>query len=173
MELKEDGKERKLWLPRGIVIPSRLQDHVVKLKIRRSDWFEGEELPKYAEVSGSMKCPAIYGNINTRIAVVVEAELDAMLIQQCAADLCCCIAIGGAGKKPDVNVDCLLRNMSSILFALDFDEAGRKAFQFWKTTYPALRPWPTPSGKSPGDALTSGVDLRKWISIGLQRSKLL
>jgi hypothetical protein len=39
--------------------------------------------------------------------VIVEAELDAMLIQHYAADLCCCMAIGGAGKKPDFVSDAL------------------------------------------------------------------
>lgn len=171
LTFKEDGQERRLWLPKGIVIPTKSEGQAIKLKIRRSDWNEADYLPKYAEVSGSIKAPSIYGDVNTKVAVIVEAELDAMLIQQYSSDLCCCIAIGGAGKKPDLNTDCLLRAMSILFFALDFDEAGKKAFQFWKSTYPTLHPWPVPSGKSPGDALKLGIDLRKWIMFGLQHTK--
>ena len=36
----------------------------------------------------------------SEIVVIVEAELDAMLIIQEAGDLCACIALGGAQKRP-------------------------------------------------------------------------
>jgi hypothetical protein len=110
---KENGHEKKLWLPSGIVIPTFSREQLVKLKIRRSDWKEGDALPKYVEVSGSMKCPAIYGNAETGAILVVEAELDALLVQQLAGDLCSSIAIGGAGKKPDFDTDRHLRPRTS------------------------------------------------------------
>jgi len=168
---KDNGQQRKLWLPKGIVIPSKLKEQVVKLKIRRDAWHKDDVLPKYVEISGSMKSPSIYGDPKTMVAVIVEAEFDAMLIQQYVSDLCCCIAIGGAGKRPDFNFDHLLRNMPLILFSLDFDEAGKKAFQFWKTTYSTIRPWPVPFAKSPGDAFKEGLDIRKWIEIAFNRFK--
>jgi hypothetical protein len=60
------------------------------------------------------------------------------------------MALGGAGKKPDLATHNILKTASNLLFALDFDEAGRKAFQFWRSTYPTLRAWPVPIEKSEG-----------------------
>ena len=91
-----------------------------------------------------MKCPSFYGNPLDKPIVIIESELDAILTQQFASDLCCCMALGGAGKKPDFATHNILHTASTLLFALDFDEAGKKAFQFWKLTYPKLRAWPVP-----------------------------
>jgi DNA primase len=168
----EENREKKLWLPKGIVIPTFIQQSVIKLKIRRHDWQESDSLPKYVEISGSMKCPSIYGNIETQVIVILESELDAMLVQQYASDICASMAIGGVGKKPDLNTDAYLKKALLILFALDFDEAGKKAYPFWRSAYPQLRAWPIPKGKSPGDALKLGVDLRKWILDGINHPRL-
>lgn len=164
--INELGLEKSLWLPSGIVIPTISSGKVTKIKIRRNDWKTTDSLPKYAEISGSMKCPSFFGSPSLPI-VLVEAELDALLIQQEAANLCCCIALGGASKKPDLNLHKILQQAPLILFALDFDDAGKKAFHFWNKTYPRLKAWPVPREKSPGDALKAGVDLRKWIADGL------
>lgn len=101
--------------------------------------------------------------------MLVEAELDAMLIQQVAADLCCCVALGGVGTKPDIVVNQTLHQAPKILYALDFDEPGKKAYCFWKTTYKHIKPWPVPIGKSPGDAYNLGINLRSWIVAGLKQ----
>lgn len=159
----ETGKEKKLWLPKGLVLPTCVDNKPIKLKIRRSNWVEGDVLPKYVEITGSMKCPSIYGDPAAKAVVIVEAEFDAMLIDQFCHDLCCCMAIGGAGKKPDLDSDRFLRNVKHLFFALDFDQAGKKAYKFWKSTYPHIKAWPIPKGKSPGDAYKLGVNLRNWI----------
>jgi len=59
--------------------------------------------------------------------------------------------------------------MNTILFAMDFDEAGKNAFKFWKSAYPNIKAWPVPITKGPGDALKAGVDLRQWILLGLKK----
>lgn len=166
--LNDQGKERKLWLPKGLVVPTYSDNNVIKLKIRRSNWTEGDPFPKYVEISGSMKAPSIYGKSEIRNIIIVEAEFDAMLIQQFASKLCCSMAIGGASKKPDADCDHLLRQTEILLFSLDFDDAGRKAFQFWKSTYPNIKAWPSPRGKSPETALKEGTDLKQWIIDGLK-----
>ena len=168
--IKENGQKKKLWLPKGLLIPSFNETAMAKLKIRRSCWKEEDRLPKYVEISGSMKCPSFYGNPLDKPIVIIESELDAILTQQFASDLCCCMALGGAGKKPDLATHNILKTASNLLFALDFDEAGRKAFQFWRSTYPTLRAWPVPIEKSPGDAYLSGIDLKKWIEAGITNS---
>jgi len=166
-QLNERGNEKKQWLPRGMVIPYMQNGIPLRIKIRRSDWNAGDDLPKYVEVSGCIQRPSIYGDLEKPM-VVMESELDAILIQQFASDLCCCLALGGVGKRPDKQVHELLCKAPIILLALDYDEAGKKEYPFWMSLYPNLRPWPPRKGKSPGDShILHQVDLRKWISDGL------
>ena len=89
--------------------------------------------------------------------VLVESEFDAMLIQQEASDLCNSIALGGAGKRADSVTHEILKSAPLILFALDFDEAGKKQYGFWRQSYLNLRAWPVPTTKSPGDAFKNGI----------------
>src|ERR1700679_2238836 len=42
-----DGNPRKLWLPKGIIIPiGKPTGQIIRLKIRRHDWKQGDTLPK-------------------------------------------------------------------------------------------------------------------------------
>ena len=168
-EYKAGGKAKKLWLPSGLVIPTMSDGGCVyKLKVRRQEWYSQDPLPKYVEISGSKSCPSIYGNIESKVTIVLESELDAMLIQQEANDICCCVALGGASKRPDSYTDHLLGKYTLILWCLDNDEAGKKAALWWRESYPNLRFWPVPIGKSPGDALKDhGINLREWILNGI------
>jgi DNA primase len=159
-------EEKKLWIPKGLLIPTRnfSTGEPLKLKIRRSDWHEGDKLPKYVEISGSMQGPGVYGSPEDKPIIVVESELDAMLLQQYAADLCCSIALGGASKRPNVECHRLLLKAPMIFFSLDVDAAGAIAYRWWSQIYPHMKLWLPPVGKSPGDAYLSGIDLRKWMS---------
>lgn len=169
-DMSTEGGAHLLCLPQGIVIPSFREDIPIRVKIRRHNWIPDAGFPKYHIISGGMTCPALYGDASKPV-VIVEAELDAMLIQQLAADNCCCIALGGVTIRPDVFVDRMLCQCQCILYALDFDEAGKKAFFFWQATYTQLRPWPVPKGKSQGDAFKDhGIDLSAWIKQGILRS---
>ena len=138
-----------------------------KLKIRRSDWKVGDKLPKYVEISGSMQSPSVYGEAKSQPIVVVESEIDAILLQQCAGDLCCSMALGGASKRPDADGHRLLVNAPLIVFSLDVDSAGAVAYRWWKEVYPRVKLCPPPIGKSPGDAFLHGIDLRGWIEMAL------
>lgn len=167
-EFKENGEERKLWLPYGIVIPSYdANKQIVKLKIRRLDWYPEDKYSKYVEVSGSMQQPSWFGQNDELPVTIVEAEIDAILIQQEASSLCSSLALGGAAKKPDAATDLRLRKNPLLLFALDFDEAGKKEFLYWRESYPHLRAWPIPKTKSPGDAFKEGISLQQWIYDGI------
>lgn len=166
--LNDEGKPRKLWLSEGLVIPY-LQDGVVtKLKVRRNRWCEGDRCPKYVVIPGSQSVPSLFGSPSLPV-VIVEAELDGMLLYQEASDICAVLAIGGAANFPDSATHALLKKSPLILFALDFDEAGKKAFQRWRTTYPKLRAWPAPYAKSPGDAFMLGTNLRTWVMSGISK----
>lgn len=169
-EFKPNGKTKKLWLPSGLVIPMMsYSGSVLKLKVRRQHWHKDDPLPKYVEISGSMQCPSIFGEITNKVVVVVESELDALLIHQNTQDICFCVALGGVSKKPDLKCDRLLREAKLILWCLDNDEAGKNAASWWRQTYSNLRFWPAPKGKSPGDAFKDhGVNLRDWILDGIK-----
>lgn len=167
-ELKENEKPRTVWLPKGIVIPTIQHKKVVKVKIRRTEWTEGNKYPKYVELSGSKKSLSIFGDTNTNVAVIVESELDAILIQQFAGDLCFCVALGGSTKALDRYIDELLRSIPRLFFCPDFDKAGATAWTKWQALYPHIKRILTPDGKGPGDAYLSGVDLREWISLELE-----
>ena len=169
LDRKENGKERKQWLPKGIVIPSFSENTPTRIKVRRSEWQPNDKLPKYVEISGSQPQLSLYGN-RAKPTILVESELDAILIQQFASDLCCCIALGGVGKRPDQLTHSFLSQSPLILLALDYDEAGKKEYHFWMNLYPHLCPWPARAGKSPGDSMLQGVDLRKWVQDGIAAS---
>jgi DNA primase len=166
-EVTENGSPRRQWLPKGIVIPSFLNSEPAKIKIRRSDWFKEDTLPKYVEISGSNQSPSVYGDIGKPV-IIVESELDAIVIQQSASHLICSVALGGVSKKPDTKLHALLKQVPLILLSLDFDEAGKRHYSFWMKQYPNLRPWPSPQTKSVGnDFGLQPADLAQWIMAGL------
>jgi len=169
LEIKENGFPKRQWLPKGIVIPSFEGSHPTKIKIRRSDWVSEDVFPKYVEVSGSTQSLSVYGDASKPV-IIVESELDAILIQQEAADLVCSVALGGVSKKPDTQLHEWLKQASLILLSLDFDDPGKKRYSFWMKQYSNLRPWPAPYFKSPGDAIKKArVSLAQWIKSGLSR----
>lgn len=168
-QIKENGNAKKLWLPSGFIIPAfGSGGRVMQIKVRRSNWCEGDELPKYVAITGGMRCPSIYGDPAKQITIVLESEFDGLLIQQQAGELCCSIALGGSTKRPDLYTDHLLRKASLILFCPDVDEAGASSLAWWEAEYTNLALWPAPFGKSPGDALRDHkVDLYRWILQGI------
>lgn len=162
-ELRENGEFRELWLPAGIVIPTFSAGQLIKVKVRRLDWREGDKFPKYVEISGSKQAPSIYGDTSLPCALVLESEIDALLIQQEAGDLVYCVALGGSTKLPNDQTEQLLRNTSMILFLPDFDQAGAIAWSKWKKLFANMQRILTPCEKSAGDYYQNGGDLRKWL----------
>lgn len=165
-----DGYLAKLWLPKGVVIPSFSEGNIIKIKIRRSEETQNSiqhKFSKYMVVSGSSDSPVIYGTSCKKI-LIVESEFDAMLLQDILGDTCCVIALGGAQKRPDSKMHQLLTQAFRILLSLDYDQGGIQANYYWKSLYPQVRVWPVPKGKSPGDALKLGIDLRRWVEEGFK-----
>lgn len=159
----EEG--RSIYMPIGIVIPIFDRGILQKVKIRKKD---EDGYGKYYEVPDSANLLPLFGDPSLQISVVVEAEFDAMLIIQEAGDLCNCIALGGAQKKPQEDLRDWLLTRKLILFALDFDDAGKNEYASWTSIYSNLEPWPVPEGKSPGDAYQKGISLKMWLENGLQ-----
>ena len=167
LNTKED-QSKKIWLPMGITIPTFSNSEVIKVKIRRSNWKEGDKWPKYVEISGSKSCLSIYGDKKLPIALILESELDALLVQQEASDLIYCVALGGSTKQLDEQTDLLLRKTKTVLFLPDFDEAGAIAWIKWKKMFPHIQRILTPSEKSAGDYFLAGGNLREWLLAELE-----
>lgn len=158
--VKDDGRPKALWIPRGLVIPYMIDRVVYRIRIRRP---EGE--PRYYVIPGSSMATMIVGR-ERRAFVVVESELDAIA---CAAacPLAGAVALGSVAAKPDADAHEVLAGALQILNALDYDAAGAKAMAWWGEHYPRCARWPVPMGKDPGDAARMGIDLNKWIKVGL------
>ena len=166
----ETGRFRKVWLPRGLVLPIRRKAGVTALLIRRADWKPKDDLPKYWQAKGSGN--GCYGIGKPGLPVVlVESLLDAVLVWQEARDVAAAVALTGASKRPDAGTTAFLRAAPLILWSLDFDEAGTKAWAWWREHFPGVKAWPCAVGKDPGDMLKVGVPIRLWVEAGIAEAE--
>lgn len=161
-ELKGNGKPRRMWLPAGLVIPTRRKAGLAALKVRRSAWTPEDEFPKYVAVAGSVPGLAL-GSGSGKPVVIVESELDAVLVHQEAGDIVRALALGTASGKPDTDAAAYLRSAARILVALDFDDAGFKAFPWWRQNFEQSKAWPVPEGKDVGDLIHTPGYVRAWL----------
>jgi len=168
-ELKDDGREKKVWLPAGLVIPVRHGGRIIRLRIRRES---GE--PRYVLVPGSSVRPfeVDCGGASAsggRCLVVVESELDAIMLA------CCCnglpvtmFACGNTTVMPAQDQIGPLQRAEMILVSMDYDnELVIKAWDYWREHFRNARMWPVPVGKDPGEAYQQGCDMRQWVLAGL------
>jgi len=166
---EKTGKPKKLWLPKGLVIPYQANGQVVRLRIRRPG---SDHLGRYIIISGGATRPLILpckDRVKGMTWVILESELDALLVYQEAGDLVGVIGLGSAQIRPDVETHKNLAEAEIILLALDSDEAGvRESWRFWAKTYRQFKRWPCIEGKDPGEMHQAGVNVRLWIKAGLK-----
>ena len=173
-----DGK--KIWLPRGIVIPGFWQEQPWYVKIRRplpgqsfgkyiGEWTARDGLPevKFGGPRGGVACPfrlELLGHYP--ILVLTEGEWDAMLIWEYGPDLCDVGTLGGAGAKLDALDLSLLTRYLAVLVVHDDDQAGEKGRQYIAELH--QRFGRVQSIQPPAHDLTdfwkSGGDLRAWLA---------
>jgi len=139
IEQKTNGQKKKLWIPRGIVIPYIHGNEVLRIRIRRSSNDLSEKYnARYYVVPGSTMAP-MFINADRNAFVIVETELDACLVHQEAGDLAGVLALGSAAAKPDVSAAEAIKDADCILNALDFDRAGAQAWTWWENTLQRIR----------------------------------
>ncbi len=160
-ELKENGEQKKLWLPSGLIIPWHIMGLCCRLRVRRS---AGE--PRYFVIPGSGRQPLIT-RPDALAYMVVESELDAILLDCLAGDLVGVIALGNNSAKPDQVAHVFLSAAVHISVALDFDEPGAKAVPWWLAQYSTAERTPVVGGKDPCDMFAAGENVRVWILAGL------
>jgi hypothetical protein len=170
--LHENGREKKIWLPAGLVFPMLAAGRVVKIKIRRPNpEMPGGKSLRYWEVPGGAIMYHRYGRPDCRVWVLVETERDGAMIWGQVRDLGIGVmALGGATKRPDADNAAVLRASDLILNALDNDQAGAvNTATFWQHEFPQQVRWPVPpsAGKDPGEAVGEGLDIRAWVLAGL------
>ena len=163
---KDNGAPKKLWIPRGVVVPWIENDKVMRLKIRRPKADLGNGGAKYYVMPGSSSEPCLF-NPNQRAFVVVESEFDGMLIIAKAGGQVGVLALGSAVNKPGTGSFARLRGALRILNALDSDTAGENASKWWGDEFNNVRRWPVPSGKDPGEYFSMGGDILSWVVAGL------
>lgn len=161
------GAEKVPWPPVGLVLPTFDLGFKRLVKIRVQP-VNGHGT--CVSVSGRIKSPGVYGDAESKLGsksggkpvVVLSSELDAMLVQQCAGDICCPVALGGC-RWPDEVFDQVLRQAPLVLFAV----GDKTAFTWWRGRYPRMLEWTMPCGKGADEAFRVGVMLRKWVLDGI------
>lgn len=161
VELKDNGKPKKLLIPAGIVIPYFDATGVHRLRIRRE-----EGSPRYYWLPGSGN-DIIVLNPDRRAFVVIESDLDALLLDHFAGDLVGIVPLGTCSSRPRESAAKILKQADSILVSIDFDKAGAQNRTWWSKVYPQAKRWPPVEGKDPGEDYAHGIDLRQWITEGL------
>lgn len=177
-QTKDDGKPKRLWLPRGIMVPQIVtgpsgQSRIERIRIRRldEDRKEFRHEHKYHVVEGSgtdlLWLPCV-SDRDSGVVVVQETELDAYMLHALAGDMVSCLAslTSNIRKMSSAIFDCL-QEARCILVALDMDKAGAEGWPRWQATFPSAKRWPVPTGKDAGEAFSAGVDLRLWLLAGI------
>ena len=166
---ENSGKPKKLLIPAGLIVPCAAGNTIHRVIIRQIAPKNPKQ--KYLNVTGCGNSPLIIPcrSGGSRPWVIVETYLDAMLIWQEAGDMVNVMALGATASKPDVEAFVLLKDAPYILNALDFDNAGAKAWAWWEETFPYIAErWPIPDGKDPGEYVQEfDGDIREWILAGL------
>ena len=117
-----NGRPKTVCYPKGIIISTREKSGViVRQKIRRTDYKDGDKYAKYIAIHGSMNGLNIYGDTSLDHMVVVESEFDAMAIEYAFSCLIFTVAIGGCKKDPDNVVKYFAEHKKQVLIIPDND----------------------------------------------------
>jgi len=154
-----DEPDKKIWIPRGIVIPCfDDQGQIKRIRFRRE---EGD--PRYIVIAGGSSEPMVWDEEHIAV-IIVESELCGLLLHQEAGTLVDVVALGNAQIRPTQAIDMKLRTSELILVSLDSDEAGKKRFwQWWNKKYRKAKYHPVLKHKDPTEMYQSGINLRTWI----------
>lgn len=177
-ESQENGRHKKIWLPRGLIIPR--YSHTGQLsgiKVRRHD----EDIPNeskamYVFVSGGLPGLSFYGFERTAF-IIVESELDAILLHQAAGKNITPLSTGGAvAGVVNASIGVLCRARINLI-STDNDMAGAVIAQQLLNQFGAARcnsclyRVPEAYGKDHTEAMFSGLNLTRWLTDRLFREE--
>jgi len=168
----EKGRPKRVWLPRGIVIPWEIDEALWRVNIRRFGKLSAADGPKYIGPPGCV--PALYGAdglIPGRPAVLVEGEFDSLTVAQYAGNLAVAAATGSTAGARRLRWIARLALASVVLVAFDADDAGEEASRYWCNLLPNARRWRPFWGKDVNEMATMGGDIAAWVEAGLAQSE--
>jgi hypothetical protein len=156
-----------VFVPRGVTLPWYGGGLLWRLNVRRS-----RGAPKYLGPAGAGN--GLYGAdalSESRPAVVLEGEIDALSVIEAGRDLANVVATGStAGGRRAQWID-LLRRCPLLLVAFDADEAGEQASGWWLDRIPKAVRWRPYYAKDINGMLTAGGDVRAWLVAGINYSR--
>lgn len=169
IEMNQQGYERKVWLPKGIVIPTIENDIVTGLKIRVLGSLTQH---KYIKVKGSKS--GVFGNqffTGKDICILTEGEFDAMLLNQETQNR---YAVGSLGSATNLlnGLDFAIWGkyfipMMNIYVVFDSDAAGNKgseALAGFSERISRINLPIIPDVKDITDFYLVGGDLQNWLA---------
>lgn len=164
----EDGNIKKVWLPRGIVIPYERGElsTITKLRTRRLDWKPGDKIGKVIPPAGIQNTAHLNRDIQPGdVVVMVEGEFDAIILKQAVCNpRIVAMATGGTGGARLLKYIALLSLASKVILAFDADVAGDDVSKYWMDALNnAVRKRPV-GGKDINDMYLAGVNLNLWLS---------
>lgn len=169
-ELK-NGKPKRLWIPRGWVIPARdAEGRLLQLRVRRrpEDVRRFAQGVKYMPVEGSSQATLVLHPEASAFSVV-ESGFDAVLLASITGGAVGAICAWSAAARPDARAHALLSACLCVLLALDYDPAGDKECAWWQARYRHALRLPRLGAKDPGEAAACGVDVYAWLRDGMPR----
>jgi hypothetical protein len=173
-----DLSGRKIWLPRGIVIPGFLQGEPWYVKIRRplprdvlgkhiGEWNRRDSLPdvKFGGPRGGHSTLFRLELLDHQpVLALVEGEFDVMLLWEHCPDFCDAGTLGGASAKFDALDLALLTRYLAVLVLHDDDKAGDEGRRYIANLQSRMRriiPI-SPPAHDLTDFWKSGGNLRTW-----------
>lgn len=171
LETDQNGKNKQIWIPAGLIIPLFKDGKPVRLRIRQAN---PDAADRFIMVPGSAMGFFDYTAHQDQApdlekpVIITEAELDGWLLQEKLGDLFQVFAIGNASARPDKQTHDQLKH-AKIILNLDDDPAGHAEQSWWHNQYPDCLTWYSDFGKDPGESFEVGVDIRQWGKDGLQK----
>jgi len=171
---------KKIWLPRGIVIPGFCHEQPCYVKVRRP--LPGDKLGEYIgawtrrDGAADIKFGGPRGGRTVLfrlefpdhlpVLVLAEGEWDAMLLWEYCPDLCDVGTSGGAGARFDALDLALLTRYLAVLVVHDDDKAGQQGRAYIQALNErSQRIIPIrPPAHDLTDFWKTGGDLRAWIA---------
>jgi DNA primase len=145
--VKWDLIGKRIWLPRGVVIPGMWKRAPWYIKIRRPrpDDLLGKYIGEWAEKDGQPKLKfggprggqlALFGleqSYVSPVLLLVEGEWDVMLTWQWCQDLCDVSTLGGAQSHLDMLDLLTLARYPAVIVLYDDDNAGNRGREYIAT----------------------------------------
>ena len=162
---KSVDRKRDIKIGRGEVVPAF---DLESQQLLRIVVYQNVMNRNGVTVAGSSKGAQVFGEPGSKPVVVLEHEIDAILLQQFAGDICCPLALGNDFKYEDMTCHKLLREAPLILFGLDIEGISAALFRSWQRAYPHCTFWPFPTKEIPAAPFNKGNVIRKWLLEGIR-----